>query len=324
MPFVTNINPYDPLSTEELKITALIEKGILSKDANRIASVQQFFKKHHLHTLAKFQHHNATIREFFESNSEAKKTLAEKLKDLGCANIDVISKDQQKQESHSLLDHAWSNYLLYAFTSTKREDTSGSQRIKILTDACSLGSYQGLVMRCVFNRSILASPTVISDPEKQKKYIQKILLDSDRLANLYGALGYVRKGLNLLFLSEFFNKEDKNHDKVLSQTYENQAIKSFICGHLLEDDVYSATLMAAITQNKGISALFKNDDSENFAVLEKILSNWDRLQEVFINASGTEDKDNYEMLYKQASLEIKADLQRKTLINDAASSPSPQ
>jgi hypothetical protein len=198
-----NINPYGSLSQTEQTVVGSLEKLISKNTPPKIQKVTDAFKNYSLPTQAKLIHHSKIIREFCQTNSTVRTIISDKLKEFNSPNIDIISKD--KQEFHTILDHVFGYHLMDTFVSQKREDSSGHSRANILRDACAIGSYHGLVIRCKFNLVALNNSNITSDSDKKQSILSKILLDCDHLSNLYGATGYIKKAITLLELSIFFN-----------------------------------------------------------------------------------------------------------------------
>jgi hypothetical protein len=293
---LTNINPYGSLSSTELTVMGSLEKLISANTPKKILKVTDAFKNYSLTTQAKLIHSNEIIREFCQTNSTVRTIISDKLKEFNSPNIDVISKD--KLESHTILDHVFGYHLMDAFVSQKRDDSSGQSRANILRDACAIGSYHGLVIRCKFNLVALNNSAITSDAEKKQKVLEKILVDCDHLSNLYGAIGYIRKAIVLLELSLCF---DTQNDKDRMVIYKQQAIKNFVCASLLQEDKYSNALIDSITNGAGVSSLFADTNNE-FQ-----LGDWVAAKVLFQESIG---KDAYAMLERQANSDIQPDLAR--------------
>jgi hypothetical protein len=293
---LANLNPYGSLTATELTVMGALEKLIRANTPKKIQKVVDAFKNYSLPTQAKLIHHSPSIREFCQTNLAVQPVIAAKLKEFNSPNIEIISKN--KLESHSILDHVFAYHLLDAFVRIKRDDISGHSRVNILKDACSIGSYHGLIIRCKFNLAVLNNQTIASTPEKKAATLKKIFLDCDHLTNFYGAIGYIRKGIVLLELAHYYHAQNET-DRVTDAR--EQATKNFMCASLLQDDSYSNALIDSITKGAGIASIFT--DTEN----EFQLGDWLAAQILFQDSVG---KDTYNMLEEQAKTEIQPDLTR--------------
>jgi hypothetical protein len=305
-----NLNPYRELLSTEQSVMLKLEKAIDSKIPENLETALGALKKYKLNTQAKFIYHSPKIiKEFCQAQKEILDSISTNLAKHGCPNIDVTSK--QSKTRQSIFDHAFSNYLLQIFTKLTRSNSSENARVNILNDACKLGSYYGFVMRAKFN--LIALNTLNPDSSTAKNMLTRIHHDADQLIDLYGAIGYARKGFILLRIAQYFHEKGGEAYKETALSNKEQAIKNFLCAAELEKEVYSKALITSITQGRGITDIFTDDNDMQF-------DSWEKAHPIFIENVG---RETYNSLSKQVTATIQPELARRTAIDEDEKTPSP-
>ena len=213
-----------------------------------------------LDRFAKFSRKNPTMRDFCSNNRDAADIVAGLLTRARCPNMEVVSKDEA--ERHPLYDHLQSYKRLLDFHSIPRAKASAEEKINmeekanIWQELDKLGSYYYLWLLCKNTLDALLRTENAKDIVKSDNLIKELVKQTDRFANLYGGLGYIIKAAMMTELEVYF--ADKDHaDPVKNRKYQNLSITNFLCAAALENDFYSSTLLASVTNGEGPKALFK-------------------------------------------------------------------
>jgi hypothetical protein len=198
-----------------------------------------------------------------------------------------------KKESYSILDHYISDALIMNFLKLKSADDGQKKRGDLLHEACQLGSYDGLVIRCNINTQQL-----LKQADSNDNLINDIKKDSERLISLYGAIGYVQAGSTMLEVgSHLLGQADDDNVKLGADYYE-LGVTYLLCATLLEKDNYSNTVMNSVTAGAGPLAVFKKSDIDLSAFKNAIsaqneLKNW-------------VGEDTYKVLYGRATSAVQS------------------
>ena len=299
-----------PLSVQEEVVLARLVSHIIvgsqpKQDAGsttppnpaHIDKVLHAFLDYSIDHFAKF-HKNAVIQEFCSTNPKALKIVSDALKKARYPHVTIYSKEDK--EEHPLSDQLRSYTLLTLRFSEKRSSKNLEEYNKLWSELKELGCYHCLILSCKNQLVILLDDKTPKD--KVELSIQLIEKDTDRLANLYGGLGYIMKGIFLFELHLYF-KNINHEDTTLSTQYLYQGIENILCAAALDHDKYSTQLIDSITKGEGVKSLFDEYSTQYD------FKDWPSLCNTFKEAIG---EPHFKSLNKSALAKIKLDLKRPT------------
>jgi hypothetical protein len=325
MPFLKIEALSAPLTSEESNTLLYIEYAATCGITDEVNDAVEMIKQWSQEQIVRFSRQNAALNTVCQSQEESENLLnavaafnkfclshpplqiiwAKTLSEHKSPNKETIATSTDQPESHSLFDHYISDYLInvvssfYLLPHTEKSNADRTNVVTLLNEACKLGSYDGLVLNCNLKCNLLKNTQTLAEEDHLIKNIQK---NCDRLANLYGAIGYLQSGLLLLTLANFFSEKQEDVEKDRSIYYREAAIKNCLCALLLEKDPYSSALIKSITNNEGLLSVFK----------ERHFSDWNKAKEFFLELVKPET-------YK--TLEGQANLETQPILNHSRSKP---
>jgi hypothetical protein len=291
---------YKPLSAVEAEKLQTLKNQIASTDTNAIEAAILDIRELSQEDVVRFTKASPELFMFCVTNAPLQTTWQATLTTYyPNTQAQALISLHGKTEAHPVFHHYVSAYLLNSYIGyahTESTDNTGNHQkpkaniTNLLNEACKLGSYYALARRSKQNRDALFMEEKVS-PELIKE-------DANRLADLYGELGYLKAGLAWIDLSNYYR--EKIQDIELADDYFEHAIRHFLCATLLGSQAYSHQLTETLTKGLGLASTFATDNEGED--LKKIFATPLQIQsqlQALIN-----NDDIFKILLGQAKTEI--------------------
>jgi hypothetical protein len=197
-----------------------------------------------------------------QQNSLILKHFQQQLKAAGHPSIELKSLDGKMQYSIFEL------YIAASFMNNFNSTKSSADRETALNNACALGLFDALLIRCMTHEKILKNPA--KSPAAKEQALKNILHDLHQITNLYLAYGYIQAGFVLNSLGAYFIE---NNDEARGITFFEESVKYFLRAFFLKDNPYSNEILSNLTHRKSLLDIFQEQNLQ--------FENWDEAKTTF-------------------------------------------
>jgi hypothetical protein len=291
---------YIALSAIEAASVENMEKQISSNNRKDNAAVVRTIQDLTQENVVRWTKNSDIIKKFCETNKDLQKTWTATLEaHYKKSPTQLVESLRDEKETHPVFHHYVAAYLLNSYISfehilnpNQARPTAGLMKANVdnlLNESCNLGSYYALVRRAKRNCDNLA----LSD---KPHHIELLFSDADRLAKLYGAIGYLRAGSIYLELSVYF---DGLQEIDRSTHFFEEGVKSYLCAVMLKSQKYSEQLTNKLTNGRGLASTFSS--AEGSIGLGNIFN--DDVQAKMVLMQWL-NKDIYEKVFGEAKREV--------------------